>query len=89
MYKLYPVIFAKFAVNVWNVDNDFDSLENLALEGIKRLENFYKEINMPVRLSNVNIPANKFDEIAEKCDKIGNIKKTNKKDILEILKLAL
>ena len=89
MYKLYPVIFAKFAVNVWNVDTDFDSLENLALEGIKRLENFYKEINMPVRLSNVNIPADKFDEIAEKCDKIGNIKKTDKKDILEILKLAL
>ena len=89
MYKLYPVIFAKFAVNVWNVDTDFDSLENLALEGIKRLEDFYKEINMPVRLSNVNIPADKFDEIAEKCDKIGNIKKTDKKDILEILKLAL
>ena len=88
MYKLYPVIFAKFAVNVWNVDNDFDSLENSALEGIKRLENFYKEIEMPVRLSDVNIPADKFDEIAEKCDKIGSIKKTDKKDILEILKLA-
>lgn len=88
-YKLYPVIFAKFAVNVWNVDNDFDSLENSALEGIKRLENFYKEIDMPVHLSDANIPADKFDEIAEKCDKIGNIKKTDKKDILEILKLAL
>ena len=30
-----------------------------------------------------------FDELAEKCDKIGNIKKIDKNDVLEILKLAI
>jgi alcohol dehydrogenase len=89
MYKLYPVIFAKFAVNVLNVDNDFDSMENTALEGIKRLESFYKELGMPISLTEAKIPLDKFDELAEKCDKIGNIKKIDKNDVLEILKLAI
>ncbi len=89
MYKLYPVIFAKFAVNVWNIDNDFDSMENTALEGIKRLESFYKELGMPISLTEAKIPLDKFDELAEKCDKIGNIKKIDKNDVLEILKLAI
>jgi alcohol dehydrogenase len=89
MYKLYPVIFAKFAVNVFNIDNDFDSLENTALEGIKRLVSFYKELNMPVSLTEAKIPLDKFEELAEKCDKIGNIKKIDKNDVLEILKLAI
>lgn len=89
MYKLYPVIFAKFAVNVLNIDNDFDSMENTALEGIKRLESFYKELGMPIRLAEAKIPLDKFDELAEKCDKIGNIKKIDKNDVLEILKLAI
>ena len=88
VYKLYPEIFAKFAVNVWNVSYDFDSIERTAYEGIKRQENFYKEFNMPTRLSEVNIPSDRFDEIAEKCDKIGSIKKIDKNDVLAILKLA-
>ena len=90
MYKFYPEIFAKFATNVWNIDieYDFDPIESLILEGIKRLEAFYKEIGMPIRLSEVDISTDRFNEIAEKCDKIGNIKKVDKNDILEILKLA-
>ncbi|MHB1375842.1 MAG: iron-containing alcohol dehydrogenase [Candidatus Humimicrobiaceae bacterium] len=89
MYKLYPVIFAKFAVNVWNIDNNFDSVENTALEGIKRLESFYKEIGMPISLTEAKIPLDKFEVLAEKCDKIGNIKKIDKKDVIEILNLAI
>ena len=89
MYKLYPVIFAKFAVNVLNIDNDFDSMESTALEGIKKLESFYKELGMPISLTEAKIPLDKFDELAEKCDKIGNIKKIDKNDVLAILKLAI
>ena len=89
MYKFKPEVFAKFAVNVFNANIDFDSLENTAIEGIKKLEDFYKEIEMPIRLSEVGISSERFDEIAEKCDKIGSIKKVNKNDVLEILKLAL
>jgi alcohol dehydrogenase YqhD (iron-dependent ADH family) len=89
MYKLYPVIFAKFAVNVLNIDNDFDSVENTALAGIKELESFYGEIGMPISLTEAKIPLDRFDELAEKCNKAGNIKKINKADIIEILKLAI
>ncbi len=88
LYMVFPEIFAKFAVNVWNIDYDFDSIERTAYEGIKLQENFYREINMPVRLSEVNIPSDRFDEIAEKTDKIGSIKKIDKNDVLAILQLA-
>ncbi len=88
VYKLHPEIFAKFAVNVWNIDYDFTSLERTAYEGIKQQENFYREINMPVRLSQVNILSDRFEEIAEKTDKIGSIKKIDKNDVISILKIA-
>jgi len=89
MYKFYPVIFAKFAVNVLNIDNDFDSIEVTALAGIKGLESFYREAGMPVSLTEAKIPLDKFEELAEKCDKIGSIKKIDKNDVIEILKLAI
>jgi hypothetical protein len=31
----------------------------------------------------------RFDALAEECNKAGNIKKINKADIIEILKLAI
>jgi alcohol dehydrogenase len=89
MYRSYPVIFAKFAVNVLNIDNDFDSIENTALAGIRELESFYREMDMPVSLTEAKIPLDKFEELAEKCDKIGSIKKIDKNDVIEILKLAI
>jgi hypothetical protein len=35
------------------------------------------------------IPLERFDKIAEKCNKIGNIRKIDKNDVIEILKLAV
>ncbi|MHB8277967.1 MAG: iron-containing alcohol dehydrogenase [Candidatus Humimicrobiaceae bacterium] len=88
MYRINLDVFKKFAVNVWGIEYDFDNPENTAIEGIKRLESFYKGIGLPTRLSEANIPTDRFDEIAEKTDKIGSIKKIDKNDVLEILKLA-
>ncbi len=89
VHKLYPVMFAKFAVNVLNIDNDFGSAEKTSLAGIKGLESFFKEIGMPTSLSEAKIPLDKFEEIAEKCNKVGSIKKIDKNDVIEILKLAI
>jgi len=67
---------------------NFEDPEQTALEGIRRLENFYVEIGMPIRLKDVNIPSDRFEEMAEKCVKLGSIKKITKEDVIEIFKLA-
>lgn len=88
VYKFNIERLARFAVMVWNVDMNFENTSSTALEGIRRLENFYKDMGMPVTLKEAKIPYDKFDEMAEKCVKLGNIKKMTKEDVVEILKLA-
>lgn len=88
MHKINLDVFIKYAVNVWGAEYDFNNPENTAIEGIKKLENFFKEIGLPIRLSEANIPTDRFMEIADKTDKIGSIKKVDKNDVMEILKLA-
>jgi alcohol dehydrogenase len=89
MYRSYPVIFAKFAVDVLSVDNGFDSIEDTALAGIRGLESFYRKIGMPVSLTEAKVPLDKFEELAQKCERVGSIKKIDKNDVIEILKLAI
>lgn len=88
VYKFNVARFTQFAVRVLNVDMNFENSESVALEGIKRMENFYKDMGMPVTLKEAKIPSDKFEEMAEKCVKPGSIKKITKEDVIEILKLA-
>lgn len=85
--------FAQFAVRVWNVENSFWSAERTALEGIKKLQNFLKSIEMPSNLTELGIHDNRLEEMADKCTKsdttmVGNFMKLGKKDVLNVLKLA-
>ncbi len=91
VYKKDPEKFAQYAVRVWNVEPDFRDVEKTALEGIKRLKDFYKEIGLPVTLKEMNIPYDRLEEMAEKCTEDGprgNFVKLNKNDVLEILMMA-
>jgi len=91
VYKKDPEKFAQFAVRVWNVEPDFRDVEKTALEGIKRLKDFYKEIGLPVTLKEMNIPYDRLEEMAEKCTEEGprgNFVKLSKDDVLEILMMA-
>ncbi len=85
--------FCKFAVRVFDVEYNFDNPEETALEGISRLENFFVNMGLPVRLSQIGITNDKFEYLAKKCRKspdgtVGNFVKLRENDILEILKLA-
>lgn len=85
--------FARFAVRVWKVEPDFKNPEITALEGIHRLESFFRSIGLPVRLSDMQIPGTRFDEIAEKATDTpsgttGNFMKLDTKAVREILKIA-
>lgn len=84
--------FARYAVNVWNVEADFFNLEKTALEGINRLEKYYKEdLKLPITLKELKVPDDRFEEMAQKATErgpVGNFVKLYKEDVLNILKLA-
>ena len=84
--------FTQFASRVWGVDSYFNEEEYMAIEGIRQIENFYKDLGLPTRLSELKITAQKFEEMANKCidrGPVGNFLKLGSKDIVEIFKLAM
>lgn len=85
--------FVQFANRVFNIDTNFSNLEETALKGIEALENFFTKIELPTRLSHVNINDERIDEMSKKlvahCDHVGNFVEIRAKEALEILKLAL
>lgn len=93
VYKEDIERFAQFANRVFQIEINPFNLEETALKGIKALENFYKSIDMPTRLKDLDIPSDKFDKMADKAtnfgkNKIGGFKKLEKEDIVKIYKLA-
>lgn len=85
--------FALFAHKVFDVENSNDT-ESMALEGIRKLEEFYKSIEMPIRMIHAEIDDTHIQEMANKATNnnehtIGSFVKLNKEDIVNIYKLAL
>ena len=92
VYKQNVGRFTQFAFRVWGVDPCFGDDESIALEGIKKLGDFFKEIGLPTTLKELNIGDDKFEEMALKelqWGPIGNFMKLQKEDIVNILKLAM
>jgi len=84
-------VFAQFAVRVWDVEPDFESPEKTALAGIERLKVFFCSLGLPVTLRELQVGEDRLEEMAEKCTQrgpVGNFKRLNKQDVLEIYKLA-
>lgn len=83
----------QYAVRVWNVDQDFANPQRTALEGIKRLKEFYKSIGLPTSLNEIGITEEAFDHMATNCrrtngDGVGFFVKLGTQDIKNILKIA-
>lgn len=92
VYKHDVNRFVQFASRVWEVEPDFNHPERTALEGIKRMENFFKGIGLPISLKDANINEDRLEEMAVKgtqAHPLGNFVKLYKDDVLNILKLAL
>jgi len=82
--------FAEYAQNVWNIPERGDK-KGMAHLGIEKTREFFCSLGMPMRLSEVNIHEEAFEEIATTAadfGTIGNLKKLSKEDILNILKLS-
>ncbi len=84
--------FAQFAVRVWDVDPDFKDLEWTARQGIKKTKEFFSQIGMPVTLEELDIPAERLEEMAEKATEngpIGSFVELDTEDVLNIYKNSL
>ncbi|MGI6279005.1 MAG: iron-containing alcohol dehydrogenase [Acutalibacteraceae bacterium] len=86
--------FVRFARNVMNVSGAND--EQTALAGIKKLEEFFKEIGMPISISELGVSPSDDDlkEMARKCSiayggKRGSAKVLYEEDMYNIYKSAL
>ena len=94
VYRHVVPRFAQFAHRVWDVEMDFRNPERTALEGIDRLEAFFRTIGLPVRLSDMKITGERIQEMADKCTSksrgfTGNFVRLDAKAVREILTSAL
>lgn len=92
VYLLRPTRFARFAVNVMGVPNDFTSPEHTALAGIEAMERFYHAIGMPTSIPElIGRPATEeeIQTMARICSDneahtIGTFKPLNMQDMIDI-----
>ncbi|WP_096190006.1 iron-containing alcohol dehydrogenase [Evansella halocellulosilytica] len=80
------------AVRVWGIDPQGKSNEEIAEEGIQRLEQFWSSLGAPSKLADYNIDGSQLDTMADKAmanGSFGNFNKLNKEDVLAILKASL
>ena len=92
VYKHNIERFIQFAINVWDVEPNFESPERIALEGVERLKRFFKDIGLPTSLSEANIGEDRLEEMATKATErgeLGEFVKLKKEDVLNILRSAL
>lgn len=94
VYKNDISRFAQFANRVFDIEINTFNQEETALKGIKAVENFFKSLNMPTKLSDISINDENFENMASKAtnfgkNKIGGFVKLDKDDIVEIFKLSL
>ncbi|MFH1439381.1 MAG: iron-containing alcohol dehydrogenase [Candidatus Woesearchaeota archaeon] len=103
VYKHDIQRFVQFAVNVFDIKPIFENvnLEETALKGITALEEFFKDIGLPTKLSKINEKTGKnikeditdemIEEMSALCTAdgpVGNFVKLKKEDVVQIFNLA-
>lgn len=67
VYKHDIARFCQFAMRVFDIEMDTFNPEETAVKGINYLEKFFTSIGMPVRLSELGITDDRFEEMAQKA----------------------
>ena len=88
--------FARFAVNVMGIDNDFTDMRRTAEKGIEATEQFFAQLGMPVSISQLlgrEITDDEISEMARRASHdgeitLGNIKVLHRADMEAIYKMA-
>lgn len=93
MSKIQPKKLAQLANRLFDVDYKNYTEEQMANILADNLERFYKSLGMRTKLSEMNIPDDKFMQMALNATKndtsaVGHYKPLLSKEIIEVLKLA-
>ena len=95
VYMENPKRFAQFAVNVMGIPQDFNHPEKTALEGIRAVEGFFRDIQMPTSVHEMGIELTdeQIETLAYKCSfmetrYIGGFKKLEKENMMRIYQMA-
>ena len=93
VYKARPERFAKFARNIFNIQETDD--EKAAVAGIEAMENYYRSVGMPTSLCELGIHATEeqIKGMADKCSfygkrTVGVMKKIGAPEAAEIYRMA-
>ena len=82
--------FKRFAINVWNIDAANKNDTQIALEGLKSMENWMKELGVTMNISEFGVTSNMIEDIADKVLPMnGGYKILTKEEITQILKESL
>ncbi|MEK3770613.1 iron-containing alcohol dehydrogenase [Paenibacillus sp. FSL R5-0887] len=87
-----PARFRQLAVNVFGVDPAGKTDEEIGLEGIEALRNFWDSIGAPKTLGDYDIDDSEIGSMADKAVRFGafgNFRKLEREDVVEIYKMAL
>ena len=73
---------------------DFENPMNTALAGIQATEDFFKSLDMPTSLKELDVEADRIPEMAEKCTNMGKrtlpgIVELGKEEMMEIYRMAM
>ncbi len=87
-----PARFRQLAVNVFGVDPAGKTDEEIGLEGIEALRNFWDSIGAPKTLGDYDVDDSEIGSMADKAVRFGafgNFRKLEREDVVEIYKMAL
>jgi len=90
--QVNPARLTKLAIRVFGVDPDGKTDEEIALQGIEKLREFWNSIGAPARLTDYDIDGSKIGIMADKAmvhGEFGNFKKLNRDDVLAIYEASL
>ena len=91
--RQYPKKIAQFATDVFDVPAGFGNDTQTALEGVRRLEAFYRSLAMPTRLGNIGLENADFQALATRAlpteqSTVGVYIELHRQDFVEIYTLA-
>ena len=81
--------FARFAVEVFGEECDFEHPERTALKGIQDMENLIRFLGLPKSLKEIGVTRDQLEMVAKNCTangrNVSNLCKLTKQDVMEIL----
>lgn len=82
--------FKRFAVNVWNVNSEGKSDEEIAAEGLSAMEKWMREIGLVMNISDLGVTDDMIEGIADGTFIMdGGYKVLSRDEVVEILKKSM